>query len=152
MVTNVPTTPLSIKLGIREDSTLVVLRAPKSFVLEISPSVLLSRRLRGRADVIVAFFTKASELEEQLDTLGQSIAPSGGLWIAWPKKSSGVSTDLTDEVVRGLALPLGLVDNKVCAVDETWTALRFVWRRTMRRTVDRRGVEPEPLDRPDDLQ
>ena len=72
-------------------------------------------------------------LSNELEKLGQMIFPGGGLWIAWPKRSSGIATTLSDDVVRELALPMGLVDNKVCAIDATWTGLRFVWRRTMRR-------------------
>jgi hypothetical protein len=62
------------------------------------------------------------------------IFPAGGLWIAWPKRTSGVATDITDHVIREEALPLGLVDNKVCAVDETWSGLRVVWRRELRKS------------------
>ena len=82
--------------------------------------------------MVVAFLTTASELERQIETLERLIFPAGGLWVAWPKKSSGVATDLTDHAARNLALALGLVDNKVCAIDETWTALRLVWRRAAR--------------------
>jgi hypothetical protein len=85
-------------------------------------------QLRGKADVVVAFFTGRKELEGRVDALGQVVFPNGGLWIAWPKKSSGVTTDITDHVVREVALPRGLVDNKVCAIDETWSGLRLVWR------------------------
>jgi hypothetical protein len=81
---------------------------------------------------VVAFFTKASALEKRLDALGVMIFPAGGLWIAWLKQASGVSADLSDNVVRAAALPRGLVDNKVCALDETWSALRLVWRRENR--------------------
>jgi hypothetical protein len=76
----------------------------------------------------LAFFVQQKTLDQRLPGLGSMIFPSGGLWIAWPKRSSGRATDLTDNVVRGLVLPQGLVDNKVCAIDETWSALRFVWR------------------------
>jgi hypothetical protein len=81
---------------------------------------------------VVAFFTKTATLEDRLDALGAMIFPAGGLWIAWPKRASGVSTDLSDHAVRAAALPRGLVDNKVCALDETWSALRLVWRREKR--------------------
>jgi hypothetical protein len=85
---------------------------------------------------VVAFFTKAVDLEQRLDRLGAMVFPAGGLWIAWPKKASGGATDLTDKVIRALALPLGMVDNKVCAIDETWSGLRFVWRRENRAGLD----------------
>ena len=80
----------------------------------------------------MVFATRTRVLEPRLDPLASMVFPSGGLWIAWPKRSSGMATDMTDDAVRRLALPRGLVDNKVCAVDATWTALRLVWRRELR--------------------
>ncbi len=96
------------------------------------------RRVVRTADVVLAFFTEAVELEPRLDRLGAMVFPAGGLWIAWPKRTSGVPTDLTDHAVRALALPRGLVDNKVCAVDGTRTGLRLVWR------VELRGADGPP--------
>lgn len=104
--------------------------------MDIPSSVKVRRRAQGRADVIVAFFSRSTVLARQIEAMGQMIFPSGSLWISWPKKSSGVSTDITDHAVRDIALPLGLVDNKVCAIDETWTAMRMVWRLTRRTTFD----------------
>jgi hypothetical protein len=72
--------------------------------------------------------------------LGATVFPAGGLWIAWPKRSSGLATDLTDNAVRGLILAQGLVDNKVCVLDETWSALRFVWRLQNREEPPRRAL------------
>ncbi len=80
----------------------------------------------------MVFVTRAELLRRDIETLSQSIFPNGALWVAWPKKTSGVSNDITDHVVRQVALPLGLVDNKVCAIDEYWTGLRLVWRRQNR--------------------
>ena len=125
-------TALSIKLGIKETSTVVVLHAPTTFVLEVPNAVSVRRQMKGRADVVLAFFTRSAQLAQQIEAMGTMIVPSGGLWIAWPKKVSKVATDMTDHVVRDLALPLGLVDNKVCAVDATWTGLRLVWRLSAR--------------------
>ena len=125
-------TPLTGKLGIKESSTVAVVHAPVSFVLELPTGVEVRRQARGRADVVVAFFTHKSKLAQEIETLGRMIVPSGGLWIAWPKKASKVVTDMTDQVVRDIALPLGLVDNKVCAIDATWSGLRVVWRRERR--------------------
>jgi hypothetical protein len=133
-VTGYSQTALLIKLGVKEGSTLVLLHAPPTFTMEVPSSVKVRRRSRGRADVIVAFFSRSTVLERQVEALGRMIFPSGSLWIAWPKKTSGVSTDVTDHVVREIAHPLGLVDNKVCAIDETWTALRMVWRLDRRMT------------------
>ncbi len=125
-------TPLARKLGIVGGSVLVLASAPDAFRLELPPGVVVRRQLQGRADVVVAFVTSSNRLEQRLEKLAAAVFPAGGLWIAWPKKSSGVPTDVTDHVVRSLAIPLGLVDNKVCAIDETWTGLRLVWRRENR--------------------
>jgi len=124
--------PLSSKLGIKETSTVAVVHAPVFFALDLPASVEVRRRKRATADVVVAFFTEKSKLTQEIHALGSMIVPSGGLWIAWPKKASGVATNMTDNVVRDIALPLGLVDNKVCAIDATWTGLRLVWRVSVR--------------------
>jgi hypothetical protein len=82
----------------------------------------------------VVFFTRRrSELERRFAALKRALDPAGGLWIAWPKRSSGVETDLTEDIVREIALAEGLVDNKVCAIDETWSGLRLVYRLSDRR-------------------
>ena len=82
--------------------------------------------------MVVAFVTRSARFEARVERLGAAVYPSGGLWIAWPKRASGRETDVSDESVRRVALAHGLVDNKVCAVDGTWTALRLVWRREHR--------------------
>ncbi len=127
-MTGDPRTALARKIGIKEGSRLQLLFAPRDLALELPPNVSVRRQARGPTDVVVAFFKVRSELEQRVDGLGSIIFPSGSLWIAWPKKSSGVVTDLTDNAVREAVLPRGLVDNKVCAIDQTWSALRFVWR------------------------
>ena len=86
----------------------------------------------ARYDVIVDFVTERADLEADLPRLRAVMAPACGLWIAWPKRASKVPTDMSDDVVREVALPTGLVDNKVCAIDATWTALRLVIRRENR--------------------
>jgi hypothetical protein len=121
-------TPLPRKLGIKEGTTLALVKAPAGIVTELPSGVVVKHQARGRADVVVAFFTRRAELERRLAGLGRMIFPAGGLWIAWPKRASGVDTDITEDVVREVALPPGLVDNKVCAIDETWSGLRVVWR------------------------
>ena len=88
--------------------------------------------MRGRADVIVFFTLSRAKLERRVEIAGRAIFPNGGLWIAWPKRASKIDTDMTEDVVRDVALPLGLVDNKVCAIDDTWSGLRIVWRRELR--------------------
>jgi hypothetical protein len=121
-------TPLATKLGIKEGSRVAMLYARSDFFVELPPGASIRRRAQGTVDVVVAFFVLRSKLDQRLPSLGSMIFPSGGLWVAWPKKSSRVDTDLTDDAIRRRALPQGLVDNKVCAIDETWSALRFVWR------------------------
>ncbi|HEV3263953.1 MAG TPA: DUF3052 domain-containing protein [Acidimicrobiales bacterium] len=125
-------TPLSTKLGIKEGMTIALLKAPPGVVTDLPNGVVVKGQARGSADVVVAFFTRRADFEPRLAALGKMIFPAGGLWIAWPKRSAGVPTDITDNVVREVALPLGLVDNKVCAIDETWSGLRIVWRRERR--------------------
>ncbi len=78
--------------------------------------------------MIVAFQVRRAELERDLPALCTALAPAGGLWVAWPKRTSGVETDVSEDVVRRLGLASGLVDNKVCAIDHTWSGLRFVFR------------------------
>ncbi len=125
-------TPLPKKLGITDGSTLALIGAPSGVIGGLPPGVTLKRQARGTADVVVAFFTERREFDRRIGALAQMIFPSGGLWIAWPKRSSGVETTMGEDVVREVALPLGLVDNKVCAIDETWSGLRIVWRRERR--------------------
>jgi hypothetical protein len=122
-------TPLPQKLGIKPGHTVILVGAPDDFDLEGVPT---RRRLLQHADVVVAFFTKRHALERRIVQLGTVVFPDGGLWIAWPKKASGVATDITEDTLREVALPLGLVDNKVCAIDETWSGLRLVWRKERR--------------------
>jgi hypothetical protein len=99
----------------------------------LPPGVTVKRQVRGSADVVVAFFTRRRDFERRIEGLAQMVFPSGGLWVAWPKRASGVQTDMHEGVVREVSLPLGLVDNKVCAIDQTWSGLRVVWRRSRRR-------------------
>jgi hypothetical protein len=112
--------------------TLALLKAPPGVLAEMPSGVVVKHQARGRADVVVAFFVRRAELERRIGVLVTMVFPHGGLWIAWPKRASGVGTDVSDGVVREVALPLGLVDNKVCAIDETWSGLRVVWRRELR--------------------
>lgn len=124
-------TPLPRKLGIRAGDRLALLRAPAGFertLGELPPDVSVRRQARGPLDVIVAFVDSRAELGKGLDRWRGALAPAGGLWIAWPKRSSGIATDLSDAAVREAGLSAGLVDNKVCAIDATWSGLRFVFR------------------------
>jgi hypothetical protein len=124
-------TPLVRKLGIKPDARLGLVNAPDGFdttLGELPEGVTIRRRARGPMDVIVAFYVRRDELERRLDALRGALDPSGGLWIAWPKRASGVATDLGENIVRELGIAAGLVDNKVCAIDEVWSGLRFVYR------------------------
>lgn len=127
--------PLATKLGIKDGARVAFLEAPAGFDRTVAPlpdGVEVARDASAGLDVVV-FFTKARrELEERVEELKAAIAPAGGLWVGWPKRASGVETDMTEDVVREVALPLGLVDNKVCAIDETWSGLRLVIRVTER--------------------
>jgi hypothetical protein len=126
-------TPLAKKLGIREGHRIALLLSPADFgatLGELPIGVTVSKTARGThtLDVIVLFAKKLSELTKHLGTSAGALCHAGGLWIAWPKKASGVTTDVSEAVVRAQGLSLGLVDNKVCAIDETWSGLRFVHR------------------------
>ena len=125
-------TPLVRKLGIKPDTRMALIGAPEGFdatLGELPPGVRVRRRVGGHPlDVIVAFHTRHAELERRLPALANALDPAGGLWIAWPKRASGVASDLTDVVVRDLGLAAGLVDNKVCAIDQIWSGLRLVYR------------------------
>jgi hypothetical protein len=124
-------TPLPKKLGIKPGHRLGLIGAPDDFEAtlgELPEDVAVRRRVRGRFDVVVAFFVERRALEQRLETLRASLEPAGGLWIAWPKRASGVATDVDEGVVRELGLAAGLVDNKVCAIDAVWSGLRLVYR------------------------
>jgi hypothetical protein len=95
----------------------------------VSDGVAVKQRVRFPLDVVVFFVTRLAALERGFSTLARTLDPAGGLWVAWPKRSSGVETDLDENAVRKVGLPKELVDNKVCAIDETWSGLRFVVRR-----------------------
>jgi hypothetical protein len=125
-------TPLPKKLGIGEGSTVALVAAPPGIIGGLPSGVSVKRQARGKADVVVAFFTRRRDFEHRIGALSKMILPSGGLWVAWPKRASGVETDMHEGVLREVVLPLGLVDNKVCAIDETWTGMRVVWRRERR--------------------
>jgi len=122
-------TPLPRKLGVKPDHRLLLLGAPDGFELgELPERVRVARRAQGEADVIVSFHTARADLARRLPRLRALMRPAAGLWIAWPKRASKMPTDLTEDVVRELALANRLVDNKVAALDATWSGLRLVIR------------------------
>ena len=118
-------TPLPKKLGIKPDSRVLLLNAPDRFELE---GVHVVKRATGTADVILSFHTERRDLERRIGVLRERMEQNGRLWIAWPKRSSKVPTDITENVVREIALAHTLVDNKVAAISEIWSGLQLVIR------------------------
>jgi hypothetical protein len=128
-------TPLAKKLGIKEGHTVALVGAPDGFEAELEglpDGVRLRHRAGGRPDIVILFTTTTADLARRFLSLAKSVFPAGSLWVAWPKRASGVATDLDENRLREIGLPHGLVDNKVCAVDGTWSGLRFVWRKENR--------------------
>jgi CheY-like chemotaxis protein len=119
------------KLGVKAGTTVALLDAPEGFEEALSPppdDVVLRQGNRGRREMTVWFITSARQLESRFDTVAKAVG-EGMLWVAWPKRTSGVETDLTEDVIRQAALDRGMVDTKVCAIDETWSGLRLTLRR-----------------------
>jgi hypothetical protein len=127
-------TPLARKLGIREGDRVAIAGDPGHAVelLEPLPTGVEVGHALSPAEVVLFFTRERAQLEAHVRALGEAIFPDGACWIAWPKRASKVETDMTEDVIRELALPLGLVDTKVCAVDETWSGLKLVWRKELR--------------------
>jgi len=126
-------TPLPQKLGIKANHLIALVNAPDRFAATLAPlpdDVVIHDGLpkAGSLDVIVFFTKSVAELKARFPALAKRLKPDGGLWIGWPKKASGVATDVTEDKLREIILPTGLVDNKVCAIDDTWSGLRFVVR------------------------
>jgi hypothetical protein len=128
-------TPLAKKLGFKPGMAAAYVGAPEGFdelLGDLPGGVTVRRQLRGPVDLIVCFVTARRDLEKRLPRLRAALRPDGMLWIGWPKRASGVPTDMTEDVVREVALPTGLVDTKVAAIDETWSGLRLVIRKELR--------------------
>ncbi len=123
--------PLVEKLGIKAGASVAIVNAPKGYdrILGKLPSrVTRKASAVGPLDFVQFFTTERRELERRFAALARALAPAGMLWISWPKQSSGVATDLTEDVIRAIGLAHGLVDVKVAAVDEVWSGLKFVRR------------------------
>lgn len=118
-------TPLPKKLGIKDDSRVWLVDTPEGFPIEATVT-------QPPADVGVLFFTELAELEATLDKAQEATFPDGAFWVCWPKRASKVPTDITEDRIRDVALPRGLVDNKVCSVNATWSGLRLCTRRELR--------------------
>ena len=129
-------TPLPQKLGIKPGTTVVVINEPPQYrkLLGKLDRVTFSNRIAADSGFVHFFSTNRNELEKKLPILREKIADNGTIWVSWPKKSANVPTDITEDVVREIALPLGLVDIKVCAVDETWSGLKLIIRREKRKS------------------
>jgi hypothetical protein len=123
------------KLGIEEGATVVVLDAPSNYsglIGGLPAGAKITARISGEPDFVHLFATERKALARHLKALFKSIARNGTVWVSWPKKSAKVSTDITEDVIREVALPMGFVDVKVCAVKETWSGLKLVIRKSNR--------------------
>ena len=130
-------TPLPKKLGIKEQSRIAFVNAPKdfqSYLGPLPPSVEVVNRIAKPLDLVLLFVTSERALTKDFAKLAEKLTTNGMIWIAWPKKSSGVATDLSFERVQRIGLDAGLVDVKICAIDETWSGLKFVFRLKDRKT------------------
>jgi len=128
-------TPLPNKLGIKPDSRFCVVHAPDGFdsTLGVLPAgAIWVDALEAGLDVAIGFYTAQADLIDDWQSLTDAVAPAGTVWVCWPKRASKLPTDITEDVLRQLLLPTGWVDNKVCAVDATWSGLRFALRRELR--------------------
>ena len=128
-------TPLSKKLGIKEAQRVFPLEAPKeyeSLLAPLPPAVEFVNRPDSKVDIAHVFVTQKEELAKVLSLMRKKLKPDAALWISWPKKSAKVPTTITEDTIRELALPLGFVDIKVCAVTEVWSGLKLVVRKELR--------------------
>jgi hypothetical protein len=127
-------TPLPKKLGFKPGTTAVFLDAPDQLqaLLGELDGVTVKRALRAHADMVLCFVTQRRDLERRAAKLREAVAPDGMVWVCWPKRASKVPTDMTEDVVREVLLPTGLVDNKVAAIDATWSGLKLVVRKELR--------------------
>jgi hypothetical protein len=121
-------TPQSRKLGLKPGQRVCVNCAPPGWSFASPPPELVHVEATEPADIVLAFFTTADDIARRLPDLAQRIYPAGALWVAWPRRAGGHHSDITENVIRERALPLGLVDVKVAAIDDDWSGLRVVWR------------------------
>jgi len=132
-------TPQARKLGLKAGQRVTLDEPPDGWSLREPPSGLRGPDADGAADLIVAFFRAEAEIAARLPSLARRVFPAGAVWAAWPRRAAGHDSDITDNVVRSLALELGLVDVKVAAIDEDWSGLRLVWRVNNRLGRSRHG-------------
>ena len=134
-------TPLPQKLGIKPGMSMAALNSPPdldAILGELPDGVTITRRLGGHRDLVLIFVTRQVDLAARIPSLTSAIAPNGMIWVAWPKKTSGLATDLDFGFVQQVGLDAGLVDNKTAAIDATWTSVRFVVRLADRPSWPRR--------------
>ncbi len=130
-------TPLVRKLGLRPNERIAALHPPANYrelLGELPDGATIANRASAGTKFVHLFVTRRGKLETELARLRTMLDDAGTLWVSWPKKSSKVVSDVTEDVIRAVALPLGFVDVKVCAVDETWSGLKLMIRRTERKT------------------
>jgi hypothetical protein len=125
-------TSLAQKLGVKPDQRVLLWAAPRGWTVPELPAGAKIVKGGDRADIVVAFFREAVKMAPEAGTLGRLIAPDGLLWLAWPRRAGGHTSDITDNLVREIVLPTGMVDTKVAALDQDWSALKFVWRKELR--------------------
>ena len=128
-------TPLSAKLGIKSGTEILLVGAPEGYLNLLAPlpeHVSFAARLSKSTDLVHTFSSRKAELETALRSYRATLKPTAVVWVSWPKKSAKVPTDITEDTVRSLALPLGFVDIKVCAVTEVWSGLKLVVRKELR--------------------
>lgn len=128
-------TPLAKKLGIAEASRVLVKGAPDDYVqrlIPLPPGVVFDKSISKATNIVHVFSDKSTHLKAELESLRKAIKSDAVVWVSWPKKASGIPTDITDNTIRELALPLGFVDIKVCAVDDVWSGLKLVIRKELR--------------------
>ncbi|HLQ27136.1 MAG TPA: DUF3052 family protein [Acidiferrobacterales bacterium] len=129
-------TPLAKKLGIKDGSKIVLVNPPKNYLQLLAPvpdGVKLLPRVTNGTDLVHIFSTSKKELRSRLRVFLKKLKRDGMIWVSWPKKAAKVPTDITEDTIREVALPLGLVDIKVCAVDDTWSGLKLVIRKENRK-------------------
>ena len=124
-------TPLVTKLGIKPAHKVLMVGAPMDFSLD-APLAKVMTRGDGPFDVAIAFLSKHADIASRFASISPKLTKEGGLWLAWPKKASKIPTDVTENALRAVLLPTGWVDNKVCAIDERYSGLRFVLRKQLR--------------------
>jgi hypothetical protein len=141
-------TPLSKKIGIKENSRAAFVNEPPNFralLGELPQGAQILQRPASAMDLIILFVREEKELAKKFSALARNLLPNGMLWVAWPKKSSGVATDLIFDSVQRIGLASGLVDVKICAIDDTWSGLKFVYRLVDRATLE--GTEKKSMSR-----